>query len=91
MLTFIVVFYIYCLSLYYFHYNFLLIVFSPLETLIAVERLSKQLTELNHNVKVKIMTLYGDMPVEDRVEVFGPLESGYHHKVIGRYKLFKFV
>ncbi|VDK68756.1 unnamed protein product [Litomosoides sigmodontis] len=55
---------------------------NPLETLIAEERLSKQLAELNHSVKVKIMTLYGDMPVEDQVEVFGPLESGYHHKVI---------
>uniref|UniRef100_A0A158Q7L9 Helicase C-terminal domain-containing protein n=1 Tax=Elaeophora elaphi TaxID=1147741 RepID=A0A158Q7L9_9BILA len=38
--------------------------------------------ELKHNVKVKIVTLYGYMPLEDRVEVFAPLESGYHHKVI---------
>ncbi|CAG9537124.1 unnamed protein product [Cercopithifilaria johnstoni] len=55
---------------------------NPLETLIAEERLSKRLTELKHSVKVKIVTLYGNMPVEDRVEVFAPLKSPYHHKVI---------
>ncbi|VBB31249.1 unnamed protein product [Acanthocheilonema viteae] len=55
---------------------------NPLETLIAEERLSRRLTELNHSVKVKIMTLYGNMPVEDQIEVFAPLKSEYHHKVI---------
>ncbi|VDP13011.1 unnamed protein product, partial [Onchocerca flexuosa] len=53
----------------------------PHETLIAEECLTKRLAELKHNVQVKIMTLYGNMPVEDRVEVFAPLEPEYHHKV----------
>ncbi|EJD76414.1 ATP-dependent RNA helicase DHX8 [Loa loa] len=55
---------------------------NPHETLIAEDRLSKRLTELKHSVKVKIVTLYGKMPVEDRIEIFAPLKSGYHHKVI---------
>ncbi|OZC09281.1 hypothetical protein X798_03621 [Onchocerca flexuosa] len=55
---------------------------NPHETLIAEECLTKRLAELKHNVQVKIMTLYGNMPVEDRVEVFAPLEPEYHHKVI---------
>nr|CRZ22073.1 Bm6894, isoform b [Brugia malayi] len=52
------------------------------ETLIAEERLSERLAELKHSVNVKIMTLHGKMPDEDRIEVFAPLQPEYHHKVI---------
>uniref|UniRef100_A0A915PKQ7 RNA helicase n=1 Tax=Setaria digitata TaxID=48799 RepID=A0A915PKQ7_9BILA len=55
---------------------------NPHETLIAEERLSKRLAERKHSVHVKILTLYGNMSVEDRAEVFAPLKPGYHHKVI---------
>ncbi|MCP9265154.1 ATP-dependent RNA helicase DHX8 [Dirofilaria immitis] len=55
---------------------------NPRETLIAEERLAKRLAELKHSVQVKIITLYGNMPLENRAEVFASLEPGYHHKVI---------
>lgn len=58
-------------------------IFSPNETLIAEERLSYRLAEIRHSVNVKVLTLYGSMPVEDRNEVFAPLEPGFHHKVVG--------
>uniref|UniRef100_A0A1I8EV87 Helicase n=1 Tax=Wuchereria bancrofti TaxID=6293 RepID=A0A1I8EV87_WUCBA len=55
---------------------------NPYETLIAEERLSERLAEIKHSVNVKIVTLYGKMPIEDQIEVFAPLQPEYHHKVI---------